>query len=151
MSDRDQNVAKQMLAAVQVDKAVRLRAAGAHWREVADQCGYSSPAAALKAVGAAMQAATLRAEQTADDMRAETQLRLESLLGDALGMIAAETFYGDKGQELDDRPHRLKAVETARKIVADLTKLNGLDKPAETAPEDVPTIRVVGVDPSEVV
>jgi len=147
----DKNVAQQLLDSVRVDKAVRMRAGGANWREVADECGYGSPAAALKAVGAAMKAATLRAEQTADEMRAETQLRLESLLSDALSMIGAETFYGEKGQELDDRPHRLKAVETARKIVADLTKLNGLDKPEEAAPEDAPVVRVIGISLEDIV
>lgn len=150
MTDREQNVAKQMLAAVQVDKAMKLRASGAHWREVADSCGYASPAAALKAVGEAMKAATLRAEQTADEMRAETQLRLEALLNDALGMIAPEVFYGEKGNELDDRPHRLKAVDTARRIVADLTKLNGLDK-AEEEVQAAPMVQVIGIMPEDLV
>jgi hypothetical protein len=145
------NVARQMLAAVQVEKAMRLRARGAHWNEVAEACGYSSPASALKAVGEAMRAAASRAEMTADQMLDEAQLRLETLLGYALGMVESETFYGVKGEELDDRPVRLRAVDEARRIVESMAKLQGIDKPAEAEQQSVTRIEIVGLDPSDLV
>lgn len=148
---REQDVAKQMLAAVQAEKAMRMRVKGAHWREVADACGYSSPAAALKAVGEAMKAASLRAEMTADEMRTEATLRLESLLSSAIEMIEPETFYGEKGQELDDRAQRIRAVATAQKIIMAMAKLNGIDKPEEEQSEEIPTVRIIGIDPSEII
>lgn len=150
MSERDQNVAKQLLSTVRRDKATGMRAAGYNWREVADACGYSSPAAALKDVGAALKEATQRADASADELLDGTLLRLEGLLRAAIEMIEPETFYGEKGQELDDRPARLKGVEAARKLVMDMAKLQGVDRPVEEKSTEQ-TIRIIGLDPSDIV
>lgn len=145
------NVAQQALAASNLAQAIRMRVRGAHWREVADACGYSSPAAALRAVGVAMADATMRAEMTADQMRDEAQLRLESLLHDAMDMIAPveQERYDSDGNPLgpeDDRAVRLRAVDEARRIVGDITKLQKLDKPAASEDEaDAGGIRILGV------
>lgn len=147
----DDNVARQMLAAVQVDKAMKLRARGAHWGEVAEACGYSSPGAALRAVGEAMKAATARAEMTADQLRDEANLRLENLLREALDMIPQETFYGEKGQELDDRAVRLRAVDEARRIVESLAKLNRLHEKDESSDSNNLRIEIVGLDPLDLI
>jgi hypothetical protein len=94
----------------------------------------------------------MRAEITADQMRDETVLRLESLLGEALGMLGQETFYSEAGQELDDRAVRLRAVDEARRIVESLAKVNGVDKPvAEEDAAAVTRIEIVGLDPKDLV
>ena len=144
------NIAEQALAAERLRTAIDLRARGAHWSEVASQCGYPSPAAALRAVGAAMAAATQRAEETGDSMRDTAQLRLERLLGDAMAMIAPveRETYDSEGNPTgleDDRAVRLRAVDESRRIVADLVKLQRLDKRTDEATEDSSGIRIVGV------
>lgn len=149
------NVAQQTLDAMNLDRAIKLRVKGAHWSEVASECGYPSPAAALRAVGAAMSAATLRAEETADQMRDTAQLRLESLLRDAMGMIAPveSERYDSEGNPMgteDDRAVRLRAVDEARRLVADIAKLQRLDKVREDAAEAL-TVRIVGLDPNDLI
>lgn len=149
------NVAQQTLDALNLDRAIKLRVKGAHWSEVASECGYPSPAAALRAVGAAMSAATLRAEETADQMRDTAQLRLESLLRDAMGMIAPveSERYDSEGNPMgteDDRAVRLRAVDEARRLVADIAKLQRLDKVREDAAEAL-TVRIVGLDPNDLI
>ena len=81
------NVAAQAMAAVNLDRAIKLRVRGAHWNEIAAQCGYSTPAAALRAVGDAMAAATQRATETADQLRDTANLQLDALLGEAWKMM----------------------------------------------------------------
>lgn len=151
------NVAQQALDAMNLEEAIRLRVRGAHWREVADACGFSSPAAALKAVGAAMAAATQRAEETADMMRDTAQMRYESLLADALSMVAHEEHlvYDKEGNEVgveDDRSVRLRAVDEARRIVESITKLQQLDK-VKDEPDtgDQGGIRILGVAIEDIV
>ena len=126
------NVAKQAVAAVNVDRAIRMRVRGAHWGEIAQQCGYPSPATALKAVGEAMAAATQRANETADQMRDTANLQLDALMNEAWKMLdesAPETYDAD-GNPLvaDDRAVRLRAVDEMRRIVDAKAKLNRLDR-----------------------
>ncbi len=132
MADND-NVAAELLAQQRLDRAMKLRVRGAHWSEVADKCGYDSPAAALRAVGDAMAAATLRAEETADTMRDTANLRLEHLLSETLDMLDADApaIYDENGNELtpDDRAVKLRAVDEARRLVESITKLNGVTAP----------------------
>lgn len=132
MADTD-NVAAELLAQQRLDRAVKLRVRGAHWSEIADKCGFASPAAALRAVGDAMAAATLRAEETADTMRDTANLRLEHLLSETLDMLDADApvVYDQDGNELtpDDRAVRLRAVDEARRLVESITKLNGITAP----------------------
>jgi len=151
------SIAQEVLDQQNLDRAIRLRVRGAHWSEIADACGYASPAAALRAVGAAMADATLRAEETADQMRDTANLRLEHLLKSTLDMLDADApiQYDADGNELpsDDRAVKLRAVDEARRLVTDITKLNGVDKPAKDAGDgdDVPTIRIIGMDPKDLV
>ena len=107
------NIAADVLAADQVRKAVDLRVRGAHWNEIAQACGYPSPAAALKAVGEAMAASTQRATETADSMRDTANLRLEHLLRETLGMLAADAPMDLEGNQPDDRAVKLRAVDEA--------------------------------------
>lgn len=151
------SIAQDVLNAQNLERAIRLRVRGAHWSEIADSCGYPSPAAALRAVGEAMADATRRTEETADQMRDTANLRLEHLLKSTLDMLDADapvTRDAD-GNELfdDDRPVKLRAVDEARRIVADLAKLNGVDKPVKDTGdgEEIPTIRIVGLDPKDLV
>lgn len=144
------NVAKQALDALKVKRAMDMRVRGAHWREIADTCGYASPAAALKAVGAMMADATMRAEETADTLRDTANLQLDMLLNEALGMLEAETFYGEGGNALDDRPTRLRAIDEARRLIESKAKLNQLDKVIEEQPA-VQRIEIVGLDPQSLV
>lgn len=138
MADSD-NVAAELLAQQRLDRAMKLRVRGAHWSEIADKCGFTdsegrpSPAAALRAVGDAMAAATLRAEETADTMRDTANLRLEHLLSETLDMLDADApaIYDENGNELtpDDRAVKLRAVDEARRLVESITKLNGVTAP----------------------
>lgn len=127
------NIADDLLAAQQLDRAVQLRRDGANWTEVAKACGYSSPRAALAAVGAAMAAATARADMTADQHRDEANLRLDHLLGETLRMLKEEApdTYDNEGNPVatDDRTVRLRAVDEARRIVESQLKLNGVAAP----------------------
>lgn len=149
------NVAEQAVAAVQLDRAVKMRVKGAHWNEIAAACGYSSPAAALKAVGEAMAAATARAEATVDQYRDEAELRLGSLLKSTLDMLdeeAPETYDGE-GNPLgsDDRAVRLRAVDEARRIIGDIGKLQGLDKVKQDEPDESGGIRIIGVAVEDII
>lgn len=151
MSD---NIAQDALDASRRTQAIRLRVRGAHWSEIAAACGYPSAAAALRDVGEAMAAATMRAEETADSMRDTANLRLEHLLKNTLDMLdqdAPET-YDAEGNPLtsDDRAVKLRAVDEARRLVESITKLNGV-KPPEAEERDDSGIRVVGIDPSDLI
>lgn len=144
------NVAQQTLDAVNLDHAIRMRVRGAHWSEIASECGYPSPAAALRAVGDAMTAATQRAEETADQMRDTAQMRYESLLSDTLKMLdadAPETYDADGNPNTpDDRAVKLRAVDEARRLIGDITKLQRLDKVREEeSGKDNGAIRIIGV------
>lgn len=149
------NIAQEVLDAQNLDRAIRLRVRGAHWNEIADSCGFTSPAAALRAVGEAMADATRRTEETADQMRDTANLRLEHLLKSTLDMLDADApvQYDAEGNELssDDRAVKLRAVDEARRLVTDITKLNGVDKPVKdpNGGDDVPTIRIIGMSPDE--
>lgn len=150
-------IAQEVLDQQNLDRAIKLRVRGAHWSEIADACGYATPAAALRAVGEAMADATRRSEETADQMRDTANLRLEHLLKATLDMLDADApvQYDADGNELspDDRAVKLRAVDEARRLVTDITKLNGVDKPAKDPGdgEDVPTIRIVGLDPKDLI
>jgi hypothetical protein len=138
------NVAEQALAAERLDRAVKLRVRGAHWDEIAEACGYSSPAAALKAVGEAMAAATQRAEETADQMRDTANLQLGSLMKEVWVMLDYED------PERDDRLTRLRAADELRRIIEARSKLNGLDK---VEPENTTQleIKIVGLNPEDLI
>ena len=153
MSD---NIAQEALDATRLRRAIDLRVRGAHWNEIADACGFPSAAAALKAVGEAMAAATQRAAETADSMRDTANLRLEALLRSTLDMLEADApeVYDEDGNPVvgDDRAVRLRAVDEARRIVADITKLNGVATPDKADPGDqVQKIQIVGVNPADLV
>lgn len=149
------NIAQDVLDAQNLQRALVLRTRGAHWNEIADACGFSSPAAALRAVGEAMASATSRAEETADQMRDTANLRLEHLLKSTLDMLDADASvqYDAEGNELssDDRALKLRAVDEARRLVLDQARLNGVDKPVKdpNGGDDVPTIRIIGMSPDE--
>lgn len=149
------NIAEDLEDAVRLKRATELRKLGANWAEIATTCGYGSPAAALRAVGTAMAQATLRAEMTADQMRDEANLRLEYLFGEAVGMIAADpkSTYDENGNEIegDDRAVRLRAVDEARRLIEAMAKLNGVTAPKDGQTDGVPTIRIIGIDPNDIV
>lgn len=144
------SIADDLVAAQNLDRAVKLRVRGAHWNEIAAACKYPSPAAALRAVGEAMAAATMRAEETADNMRDTANLRLESLLRSTLDMLEDEApvTYDEDGNPLaaDDRAVKLRAVDEARRLVESITKLNGVTAPKEDPGTDKSRIVVVGLD-----
>lgn len=148
------NIAQEVLDAQNLDRAVRLRVKGAHWDEIASQCGFSSPAAALRAVGEAMAAATQRATETADQMRDTANLQLDSLMREAWTMLeesAPETYDAD-GNPLvsDDRAVKLRAVDEIRRLVESKAKLNKLDARQSEA-DDSSGIRILGVAVSDIV
>lgn len=155
MAEDTDNVAQQALDADRRARAIELRVRGAHWSEIARQCGYASPAAALRDVGEAMAAATLRAEETADTMRDTANLRLEHLLSESMKMINedAPPTYDAEGNELfgDDRAVRLRAVDESRRLVESITKLNGVKPPESDDGDDKLTIRIVGISPADLV
>ena len=142
------NIADEALAQQRLDTALKMRSARRPWTVIARECGYASPAAALSAVGEAMAAATMRAEMTADQMRAEASLTLDSLLSETLKMLderAPETYDADGNPvAVDDRAVRLRAVDEARRLVEAQSKLHGLDKATE-APDDSGGIRIIGI------
>ena len=144
------NIADDLAAAERLDQAVRLRRDGANWNEIAKVCGYSSARAALAAVGAAMAAATARAEMTADQHRDEANLRLEHLLGETLGMLREEApvTYDEDGNPSvsDDRAVKLRAVDEARRIIESQLKLNGVTAPKAEDEGSSQGIRIVFED-----
>lgn len=150
----EDNIAADVLRANALQKAIRLRVRGAHWNEIASQCGFPSAASALRAVGQAMSEATLRAEETADSMRDTANLRLGHLLSATLDMLDEEapvTYDGEGNPSTpDDRAVRLRAVDEARRLVADIAKLNGV-KPPESEERDDSGIIIVGLDPNDIV
>lgn len=144
------NIADDLLAAQNLERAVQLRRDGANWAEVARECGYPSARAALAAVGSAMAAATARADMTADQHRDEANLRLDHLLGETLRMLKEETpdTYDADGNPLatDDRTVRLRAVDEARRIVESQLKLNGVTAPKAGDETGSAGIRIVFED-----
>lgn len=148
------NIAQEVLDAQNLDRAVRLRVKGAHWDEIAARCGFSSPAAALRAVGEAMAAATQRATETADQMRDTANLQLDSLMREAWTMLeeSAPETYDAEGNPLvsDDRAVKLRAVDEIRRLVESKAKLNKLDARQSEA-DDSSGIRILGVAISDVV
>lgn len=156
MSDLDNvgadNVARRALDAVNLREAIQLRVRGAHWGEIAVRCGYPSPAAALRAVGDAMAAATQRATETADQMRDTASLQYDALLSEAWDMIGAQAVYDADGNTQDDRAVRLRAIDEARRLIESKSKLNGVAaaKPKE-GDENSGGIRIVGVAVEDIV
>lgn len=145
-----ENIADDVLAAQRLDRAVQLRRDGANWAEIARECGYSSPRAALSAVGAAMAAATARADMTADQHRDEANLRLDHLLSETLRMLKEEApdTYDADGNPLatDDRTVRLRAVDEARRLIESQLKLNGVTAPKAEDDTASAGIRIVFED-----
>lgn len=150
------NVAQQTLDAQNLARAIKLRVRGAHWHEIAAQCGFTSPAAALAAVGRAMEEATQRATETADQMRDTANMQLDALLSEAWDMIeerAPET-YDAEGNALstDDRAVRLRAVDEARRLIESKAKLNRLnDKPEQDDGGEQGGIRIIGVAVEDII
>jgi hypothetical protein len=144
------NIAEDLLAAQQLERAVRLRRDGANWIEVATACDYPSPRAALAAVGAAMAEATARAEMTADQHRDEANLQLEHLLGETLVMLRADAplNYDEHGNQItpDDRAVKLRAVDEARRLIESKLKLNGVTAPKGEDEATSKGIRIVFED-----
>lgn len=152
----EDNIAAATLRADALTRAIRLRVRGAHWNEIAKQCGFPSPEAALAAVGRAMAESTQRAAETADSMRDTANLRLEHLLGETLDMLDAEgpETYDNEGNPLgpaDDRAVKLRAVDEARRLVEAITKLNGVAAPVDDGGDGPLKIQIVGVDPKDIV
>lgn len=149
------NIAQEVLDAQRLEQAVKLRVRGAHWSEVAAKCGFPSPAAALRAVGEAMAAATQRAAETADQLRDTANLQLDALLSEAWGMIeeAAPETYDADGNPLvsDDRAVRLRAVDEARRLIESKAKMNGVTAPKREEPDDESGIRIIGVAVQDIV
>lgn len=149
------NIADDLLAAQNLDRAVKLRRDGANWTEVARACNYVSPRAALAAVGAAMAEATARAEMTADQHRDEANLQLEYLLSETIKMLKAEApeTYDADGNPVtqDDRAVRLRAADEARRLIESKAKLNGVTAPKADEGDGIPTIRIVGVRPEDLI
>ena len=156
-AQRPGNIAQDALDAQNLDRAIRMKVRGAHWSEIAKQCGFSSPAAALAAVGEAMAESTRRAEETADQMRDTANLQLDTLIGEAWDMLDADAplTYDQDGNPLapDDRAVKLRAVDEIRRLVIERAKLNGYDKPdkGDDNKGDVQTIRIVGIDPKDLI
>lgn len=145
------NVAQRTAAAVSLDRALKLRLRGAHWSEIAAQCDYPSPAAALRAVGEAMAAATQRATETADQLRDTANLQLDALFGEALRMLDESAPYDADGNQQDDRAVRLRAVDEARRLIESKARLNRLtDKQPGDGNEPL-RVQIVGLDPADIV
>jgi hypothetical protein len=148
------NIAADALAADRRAVAVRLRARGATWPEVARTAGYDSPAAAFRDVGAAMAESTMRAETTADQHRDEAHLRLEYLLSEAMDIIGTETMTDLDGNPVgtDGRVISLRAIDESRRLVESIAKLNGVATPAKEDTSAGPMrIEIVGIDPTDII
>lgn len=154
--DHTDNVAQRALDAVDLAEAMRLRVRGAHWNEIAARCGYPSPAAALRAVGEAMAAATQRATETADQLRNTASMQFDALLSEAWTMMETEApeAYDAEGNLIpsDDRAVRLRAIDEARRLIEAKAKLNRLgDKPKEDENAASGGIRILGVAVEDIV
>lgn len=152
----DKSIAQETLDAVNLARAVRMRARGVPWSKVAKECEFPSPRAALEAVGKAMAEATMRAEMTVDQYRDEATMRLEHLLGETLDMLDADApeTYDAEGNPLtsDDRAVKLRAVDEARRLTLELAKLGGADKaPATDDDKESGGIRIIGVAVEDIV
>lgn len=149
------NVAQKTLDAMNLKRAIELRVKGALWSEISDACGFTSPAAALRAVGEAMADATQRANETADMMRDTANMQLDSLMREAWKMIEEEApaRYDEDGNPLDadDRAVRLRAVDEARRLIESKAKLNRLGDKPKDEDDDSSGIRILGVAISDVV
>lgn len=148
MAEDVDNVAQRTLDAQRLQKALKMRVRGAHWGEIADRCGYPSPAAALRDVGEAMEAATQRADESADQMRDTANLQFDALMAEAWDMLEAEApeTYDRDGNPTgpaDDRAVRLRAVDEIRRLVESRLKLNGVTAKPEDDGDGFQTIRIV--------
>lgn len=153
-STRGTSIAQEVLDAQRLDKAVKMRVKGALWSEIAQVCGYPSPASALRDVGRAMAAATQRAEETADMMRNTFRMRYDAIVAEAWSLYddtAPETYDAD-GNPLvsDDRAVKLRALDEIRRATEATIKLEGL-KPPESETEKAAVIKVVGISVDQIV
>lgn len=99
--------------------ALQLRLAGATWDEVAEVIGYPTAREALVATERALER-ELRTEESQKMMRGLAGKRLERLLRSVWTKAIDEK-----------NPEHLNAVTKARELIAQHTKLFGLDAPTE--------------------
>lgn len=109
-------IATQTHSAMKTTHAIQVRMSGATWGEVARVAGYSSAADAQKAVTRARDRANRALGEALDTYRALHGMRLESLL-------TAVWPYAMAGS--------LEHNEQARKLLGDLAKLYGTNKPID--------------------
>jgi anti-sigma factor RsiW len=99
--------------------AIQLRIAGASWEEVAETLGFPTGRLALVAVEKALEK-ELKTEESQKHMRQMAGQRLDRLMR-AVWPKAINP----------DHPEQLQAVDRARQIIGQHTKLYGLDAPTE--------------------
>ena len=117
---KDRNI-KGRATTMKAVKAMELRAAGSGWQEVAVEVGYSNGASAYNLVKRELERLPVEA---AREMRVAQHARLLTLLG-AVWEKATDP----------DHPQQLKAVDSVRAIVRDISDLFRLgDIPVEVEP-----------------
>lgn len=99
--------------------SIQMRLAGATWAEIAQALGYPTPRAALVAVEKALEK-ELQSQDDRETLRSLASLRLDRLLRSVWPKAVDPA-----------NPEHLLAVTKARELVAQFSKLHGLDAPAE--------------------
>lgn len=100
--------------------ALQLKMAGASWDEICRTLGYPTPRQAVIAVERALQTELKNDPKSQARMRALAGQRLERMLRSVWAKAIKE-----------DSPEQMTALTKAREIIAQHTKLYGLDAPSE--------------------
>lgn len=120
-----ENRAEEVALAEKEAQAINLRRAGATYEDIARQVGYSDPSGAYRAVQRVLRRTI---QEPADDLRTLEGQRLERLMMAVWPLALGREIRTADGKVTREDPN-LKAVEAARKIIADRRTLFGLDSP----------------------
>lgn len=117
--------AEEVALAEKEAQAINLRRAGASYEDIARQLGYADPSGAYRAVQRVLRRTI---QEPADDLRTLEGQRIERLLMAVWPLaLGREVRQADGSMKREDPS--LKAVEQARKLIADRRQLFGLDSP----------------------
>lgn len=136
---------REVQAMERVRKAIAFRSAGMSLAEIADRVGYSDATAVSRAINRFRE--TIPQEE-ADELRYLLNTRLDYLLSKTwLGVVNGKVAGTDDDGEVIIEPD-LGAINTARSLLADMARLNGLTDTARPGVNVAVGVNVSTGDPS---
>lgn len=138
------NIGQQAVEASRRKAASQMRMDGYLWPEIAERCGYDSPAQAFADVVHGLRADRAAYEETVDDLRELEYARLEKY--SRMAMETAETLA-----EANPEGDNVKAIDLLRKLSVEKINLKGLKAPAQLEITSHTRYTIEGFDPDDLV